>query len=106
MSEFYLTDLSEKDKPWDLHRSEADQVRDLYQEGGNVRYGERIEACAKWLAFALVATDEGEREFRLQSAHFCRVRHCPVCQWRRSLMWKARFRKALPSIVKLSLIHI
>ncbi|WP_170869787.1 protein rep, partial [Shigella sonnei] len=25
---------------------------------------------------------------RLREAHFCRVRHCPVCQWRRSLMWQ------------------
>ncbi|MGZ7278142.1 protein rep, partial [Streptococcus pyogenes] len=36
---------------------------------------------------------------RLRSAEFCRVRHCPVCQWRRSLMWQARFYQALPRIV-------
>ncbi|MFZ5063913.1 protein rep, partial [Escherichia coli] len=24
--------------------------------------------------------------------------HCPVCQWRRSLMWQARFYQSLPSI--------
>ncbi|WP_172949559.1 protein rep, partial [Escherichia coli] len=29
----------------------------------------------------------------------CRVRHCPVCQWRRSLMWQARFYQSLPKIV-------
>ncbi|WP_205583196.1 protein rep, partial [Pseudomonas aeruginosa] len=27
------------------------------------------------------------------------VRHCPVCQWRRSLMWQARFYQSLPRIV-------
>ncbi|WP_249823825.1 MULTISPECIES: protein rep, partial [Enterobacteriaceae] len=26
-------------------------------------------------------------------------RHCPVCQWRRTLMWQARFYQALPKIV-------
>ncbi|WP_425333843.1 protein rep, partial [Klebsiella pneumoniae] len=37
-------------------------------------------------------------KIKLKSAHFCRVRHCPVCQWRKSLMWKARYWKALPEI--------
>jgi hypothetical protein len=26
----------------------------------------------------------------LSASRFCRVRTCPVCQWRRSLMWKAK----------------
>ncbi|PAP01099.1 protein rep, partial [Salmonella enterica] len=30
---------------------------------------------------------------------YCRVRHCPVCQRRRSLMWQARFYQSLPKIV-------
>ena len=29
---------------------------------------------------------------------FCRVRHCPVCQWRRSLLWRAVMFQQLPSI--------
>ena len=32
------------------------------------------------------------------SKHFCRVRHCPVCQWRRSLLWRAVMFQQLPSI--------
>ncbi|MFO5558388.1 protein rep, partial [Klebsiella pneumoniae] len=30
---------------------------------------------------------------------FCRVLHCPVCEWRRALMWQARFYQSLPRIV-------
>lgn len=95
---FYLSELSDKDKPWDYHRGLADQVRDLYKATEFVDYSDRIAVCAKLLEFALSAADTGEQIFRLQTAWFCRVRHCPVCQWRRSLMWKARFFKALPVI--------
>jgi plasmid rolling circle replication initiator protein Rep len=50
--------------------------------------------CSRWLEFALNPDrDSGEVRFRLQTARFCRVRYCPVCQWRRSLMWVARFMK-------------
>ncbi|HAT2038083.1 TPA: Replication protein, partial [Legionella pneumophila subsp. pneumophila] len=36
----------------------------------------------------------------LRRASFCRVRNCPICQWRRSLMWQARFYQSLPKIVE------
>lgn len=96
--EFYLTGLSDKDRPWDHHRDLADQVRDLYRGTEFAVYADRITICSKLLEFALSTNDSGEMAFRLQAAWFCRVRHCPVCQWRRSLMWKARFIKALPAI--------
>lgn len=98
LSEFYLTGLSQKDKPWDHHRALADEVRDLYNSSEFADYADRIAVCAKMLEFALTTVDSGEQVFKLQTTWFCRVRHCPVCQWRRSLMWKARFIKALPSI--------
>ncbi|WP_253297333.1 protein rep, partial [Vibrio cholerae] len=43
--------------------------------------------------------ETGETRLRLRSAQFCRVRHCPVCQWRRSLTWQARIYHSLPKIV-------
>lgn len=95
---FYLSDLSAKDKPWDTHRANSDRVRDLYSETQFSRYAERIELCSRALAFGFKADDLGEVDLKLDTAHFCRVRHCPVCQWRRSLMWRARFFKALPQI--------
>ena len=98
MSEFYLTELSLKDKPWDYHRALADKVRDLYNSSEFATYADRIAVCAKLLEFALTTTDSSEQFFKLQTTWLCRLRHCPICQWRRSLMWKARFIKALPSI--------
>lgn len=99
MDKVYLSDVSEKDKPWDVHRAQSDQARNLYQDISHKRYAERIHECAEYLLFTLFATDEAQQRFKLQSTRFCRVRHCPVCQWRRSLTWVARFHKALPAIL-------
>lgn len=97
---FYLSDLSPSDKPWDNHRRTAEQVEHLYSKTDFVKYAERIDSCSRFLNFAFKADDIGTIALKLQDAKFCRVRFCPVCQWRRSLMWRARFFKALPNILK------
>jgi plasmid rolling circle replication initiator protein Rep len=97
---WYLSDLSPSDKPWDIHRAQSDEIAKLYSSIGYSRYSERIGECAELLTYALKATDDGEVRLKLREARFCRVRHCLVCQWRRSLMWRARFFKALPEIQK------
>jgi plasmid rolling circle replication initiator protein Rep len=94
MSKFYLSDLSDKDKPWDKHRFETDIVASLYQQVDYERLVERLDSCSQNLLFAI----SNEGIFTLEAARFCRVRYCPTCQWRRQLMWKARFHKALPEI--------
>jgi plasmid rolling circle replication initiator protein Rep len=97
----YLTEVSPQDKPWDKHRSESDQVRDLYSGTLCSRLGERIASCSGLLEFGWLSDPEtGETRLKLQTARFCRVRHCPTCQWRKSMMWAARFLKATPSILK------
>jgi len=96
----YLTDYSPSDKPWDVHRAQAQVVEGVYSGTAFNRLADRISDCSDHLGFAWSDPDPetGELRLRLRSAHFCRVRHCPVCQWRRSLMWQARFLKALPAI--------
>jgi plasmid rolling circle replication initiator protein Rep len=95
----YLTDYSPKDAPWDVHRAQAQQVEGVYRDARFDSFARRIRACSGYLGFAWADDpDTGESHLRLRAARFCRVRHCPVCQWRRSLMWQARFLKALPAI--------
>jgi len=96
----YLTDLSPKDKPWDKHRATADLVEDIYRDSIYPKYADRIEKCSKLLDFGLVKAENDEQRFKLLAARFCRVRHCPTCQWRRSLKWTARLFQALPEIIK------
>jgi len=96
----YLSDLSPKDKPWDSHRAIADTVQNLYRSARLDKYADRIQTCGKLLEFALRSDDQGDVSFKLHSAHFCRVRHCPVCQWRRSMKWQAKMFSAMPEITQ------
>ena len=95
-----LSDLSERDKCWDRHRGNSDKVANYYREIEEFeKYAERIDFCSQLLDFYLVV-EEQEYRLKLSMARFCRVRHCPVCQYRRSFMWKARAYKILPSVVE------
>jgi plasmid rolling circle replication initiator protein Rep len=95
----YLTDYSPKDAPWDVHRAQAQAVEWIYSGTIFDRLAGRIKGCTGYLGFAWETdSDSGESRLKLRAAEFCRVRHCPVCQWRRSMMWQSRFLKALPSI--------
>lgn len=97
-----LSDYSEKDKPWDTNRAYAQDVQEIYLRDQEFqKLGDRISNCSGMLRFNMVASKQtGEVSLKLSTAYFCRVRHCPVCQWRRSLMWQARFYQALPAIIE------
>jgi plasmid rolling circle replication initiator protein Rep len=95
-----LGDVSEKDKVWDKHRANSDRVSDHYRQSHYNRYSQRIDQCSLLLDFKLAPdVTEGVLKLKLSAAKFCRVRHCPVCQWRRSMMWKAKAYQFLPKVV-------
>lgn len=96
----YLSSFSDADKPWDTHRRNAEAVVALYRQGGFDRYADRMQECSGWLLFALRTAEDSVLRLKLHSAHFCRVRHCPVCQWRKSMMWRGRFLKAMPKLLE------
>jgi plasmid rolling circle replication initiator protein Rep len=99
LPKLYLTDLSLKDKPWDKHHKNNDKIAAIYSTAEYLNYASRMGECSGLLLFGSTPADElGQQEIKLRSASFCRVRHCPVCQWRRSLTWKARLGKILPII--------
>jgi plasmid rolling circle replication initiator protein Rep len=101
LPKLYLRDLSERDKLWDKHRKNTDKIADIYSNADHSNYAERLSGCSGLLLFGSTPADEsGVQKIKLRSASFCRVRHCPVCFWRRSLTWKARFGKVLPIIEK------
>jgi plasmid rolling circle replication initiator protein Rep len=96
----YLTDYSPSDKPWDVHRAQAQTVEGVYAHTAYDALAGRIRGCSGFLGFGWLSDpDTGEIRLKLREARFCRVRYCPVCQWRRSLMHKARFHQALPEIL-------
>ena len=99
-----LSAYSSDDKPWDTHRSEAQIMEGLlrkYSDDKRIKHLlDRIAQCSPWLIFAHTKPDERGKIFRLHETTFCRVRTCPVCQWRRSLRHVARFLEALPKITE------
>ena len=96
----YLEEISQFGKVWNKHKANSDKVANLYRSSDeHKQYGNRIDLCSQFLDFKLTP-GKGEFKLKLDAARFCRVRYCPVCQWRRSLKWKAKAHKILPSIVE------
>src|SRR5689334_24319834 len=96
----YLHEVSPCHKPWDQHRGEADDVTEVFADSihaKHLRYAQRIAGCAQVLGFA---RDPPTGKLKLTNVWFCRVRSCPVCQWRRSVMWQARVYYALPLLIR------
>lgn len=80
-----LAAISDKDSVWDTQRHRTELVGDIYSYNAEFeRYAERMADCSTFLAYGF--SDDG---LKLKNANFCRVRHCPVCQWRRSMLWKS-----------------
>lgn len=92
----FLTDHSPQDKPWDQHKVQTDDVCLLYLEADVTRYAERAFDCATFLTFGF----NPDNKLKLTDARFCRLRYCPICQWRRSLMWRARAYERLPKVME------
>jgi len=90
-----------KKPSWDDHKSVAVQVSKSLAGSTDQklqRQSARISKCAEILEYGWVFDDNYQFFLRLFNAHFCRVRSCPICQWRRSLLWVSRFFDAFPLI--------
>jgi len=57
---------------------------------------DRLRGCATRLVYGI--GEDGRR--RLRAANFCRVRLCPICQWRRSLKLYGQMRQAMEYIAR------
>jgi plasmid rolling circle replication initiator protein Rep len=98
----FLSDVSPKQKPWDIHHTESQLVAALYRQSDRAdfqRLAERMELCAPCLEYSIVSDPvTRETHYTLLQVYLCRIRHCPSCAWRKSLKWKARMYEALPHI--------
>lgn len=102
-TQIFLTDYSPKDKPWDEHKMFNGKVSEILESSDKLSHqklAQRMKDCAQSLEFGwvLISTDTGETKLRLKNSRFCRGRPCPICQWRRALMWVSRFFDAFPKI--------
>lgn len=94
---FFLTDLSPSDKPWDKHKAESVQISNAFALHKDfAKRGYNINQCAEKLIYH--ATNNPDKPLHLANADFCRDRGCPTCQWRRSLRWVATMHQQLPAV--------
>jgi plasmid rolling circle replication initiator protein Rep len=99
----FLAECSPRDARWDSLKSDAERLASIYGlDPAYRRLAERVRECAPELAFGWAPDkrDPNALTLTLKRAWFCRVRLCPICQWRRSRMWCARFHKALPTLMR------
>jgi len=92
-----LADYSKKDDKWRLHKIESLKVADIYlSDPGFKNRGVRMKECANFLTFGWTLPDEnGEVKVKLHHSNSCHVPHCPLCQWRRSLLWFSKLSYAI-----------
>lgn len=79
-----------KSRNWALHKLHSGYISLAYEEI-DPKKSERMKDCAQWLSF--FRREDGT--MKLHDARFCRVRLCPVCQWRRSLKTFAQMSQVL-----------
>ncbi len=91
---------------------QAQHIANLYRQIGYQSYYERINQCARYLKYVekvphyfdidpesgALEFSEKDSEFRLVAGVFCRVRHCPICQWRKTKRWQAIMLRNLATI--------
>ena len=93
-----LSELSPSEISWDQHRATAEDMAVLYNRDLDfIKYADRINGCSGYLKFGVDA-DQGK--LVLKEVWFCRVRHCPVCQWRRSLKMRAMMYQNIENIIQ------
>lgn len=102
------TRLDEKNEKWDSKKFNNETVFEAIKqivdnEKNQIKKKKiskllRLEECAFWLEYKKLKIKDNEGQIRLLNrASFCRVRHCPICQWRRSMKIRAKmFNRVLP----------
>lgn len=102
--ELPLTDIGPtgKVRPWRKHKIEGGALSEVYETlgtdpdrqqdaAGYLSKAKRLATCAQQAEFERLPSGE----LHLHQASFCRVRLCPMCQWRRSLKLGAQVRQVV-----------
>lgn len=103
----YLDDVSPSDRRWSARRLYGEQLEEIFAGVPYqvfAKWSPRLHTCSQILEFGWSPERDpelaGVLRLKLKTAWFCRVPLCPVCMWRKGLVWLARFHRALPDIQK------
>lgn len=95
-----LAMLSPKDASWQEKKALNETISQLYDKTQYEKYSHRLASCANYLTFKqFLNNSTGDFKLKLNRAFMCKVRHCPVCSWSRSRVWKARLHEGIPKMM-------
>ena len=92
-----------EEKPWKKHKMNSLKLHSLYGKALKIDNSvitesrmKNLEECGNNLLFSV--NDKNEKKFK--SAYFCRLRTCPMCNWRKSLKMFAQTNKIANKILE------
>lgn len=92
-----------RERPWRRHKGNAMKLAEMYQlalELDDTCIAENrlraLRECASYLLFDIGV--DGEK--KLKGANFCRLRTCPICNWRKSLKLFGQVSRIVDFVVK------
>ncbi|MGL5059194.1 MAG: protein rep [Microcoleus sp.] len=80
------------DSDWEINR----ELTRKYVGKESHRYIERLNLCSQ----ILESDNRTKYEINFKDVRFCSDKRCLICQWQRSLKWKARMYNVLPKVVE------
>lgn len=99
-SDISLVDMSPKDVKWDSLKAACELLSQFLLSSEFEKWADRMGTCADFLKYRPdIDMETGEFLLKLMQVWFCHCRHCPVCDWRRSLKMMAIFLSRLPQIL-------
>ena len=88
---------SGRERPWKTHKTNSQHLSDSFERLKKHNKAEKVCNCGSSLKFNVCP--EGH-EKKLTWANFCRVRLCPMCSWRRSLLVAHQLKQVAHEAVK------
>ena len=80
------------ERPWKKKKEQSLRLAEAYHTLGFGKKALRIKECGSFLKF-LECPNNVQHGKRLKHANFCRVRLCPTCQWRKSILLALQVRQ-------------
>lgn len=93
----FLGDHSQRDAVMDQHKF-VNTIQEFIYNKHNDKKSYRLAYCGNWLKFKLYSDQNSDFHHKLHQANFCRVRNCPICQYRKTLLMRGRFFKMIPEL--------
>lgn len=85
------------EKPWALHKSKGMLLSESYFRLNMMNKYDAVRYCGSMLRFMSCPQGHGKR---LKWANFCKVRLCPMCSWRKSLLQARQVRQVAHVVAK------